>query len=291
MSSQDDDGEIGASEPRVFRLSRAMYVEPLDSESQRLSGATGFLVRHGIDVYVVTCWHVVARRNFFTDEASPGDSAEFLRITLTRPDVLQRDPSASPFGISMKVRIRDEETFLPIWKQAPRGWGGRDPAAQERPATDVVAIPLQLNPQRQDPLRTEDRIFQADEIFRGVMPVPQQVSIPGFPFRFTAAHVGNEPIPVCKTGYLASAIFDRYRPSFLIDINTHPGMSGAPIWAIHPRTGEQWVAGIYSGMIHPSVLTWDGLSKKDSRDPGIALGWYGRAILEVIEDGVRPADL
>ncbi len=102
------------------------------------------------------------------------------------------------------------------------------------------------------------------------------LSLLGFPLGF---YDDKNHLPVVRGGYLASVyninFKDRYR--FLVDIYTHPGSSGGPVFS---QFGS-------SNIISGSLLgVFSGTPGNEYRDLRLGYVWYARLIPEIIEDNI-----
>lgn len=185
----------------------SLFVQPL-ANGKVLSSATGFLVSHDGNDYLLTNWHVVAGRN--------SENNAILSETGQTPDSLRVwYHSSQRLGI---WKSRDEKLYRNkgashIWIEHPRG---RE--------VDVVALAVA----RDDSLSfypLDLSLADADIL----LSPSDEVSIIGFPLG--QAVDGN--LPIWKTGHIASDLdIDRHgKPVFLIDATTKSGMSGAPVIA------------------------------------------------------------
>jgi len=99
------------------------------------------------------------------------------------------------------------------------------------------------------------------------------LSLLGFPLGF---YDNKNHLPVTRGGYLASVyninFKDRHR--FLVDIYTHPGSSGGPVFS---QFGS-------SNIISGSLLgVFSGTTRNEYRDLRLGYVWYARLIPEIID--------
>jgi len=83
-------------------------------------------------------------------------------------------------------------------------------------------------------------------------------------------------LPVVRGGYLASVynVYFNDRPKFLVDIYTHPGSSGGPIFT---QFGSSH---IISG---PLLGVFSGTTSNEYRDLRLGYVWYAKLIPEIID--------
>lgn len=221
-----------------------------------LGHATGFLWRASRtrQLYIVTNWHVVSAKDFF--------SQENLHKTAARPNRIRtRIQVAGQFEKQQwDIPIRDENDD-PVWLIHP---GGR---------YDVALLPFSPRPEQQQILGIYPfNEYSNDELLTGI---GMDVFVLGYPF-----DIKPPAFPVWKRGSIASEP-DIVRLSatgyMLVDTASRPGMSGSPVvqrsWGHHvlPSGGTAMdgqartkFLGVYSGRVptdHPHEaqigLLWD----------------------------------
>ena len=222
--------------PNVDPLSVvSLHLEVLNGGSV-VAIATGFVIVHEIQPFLITNWHVVTGRDADTGDPMPGRSF---------PDALR--VSHHETGHLGRWRSRDERLFdqggNPLWLEHPRG----------RPI-DVAALPL---------LPADDTITYYpldlaldDESVR--VQVAMTVSIIGYPLGLTSAGM----LPIWKTGHIASEpeIDHQDAPQFLVDAKTKPGMSGSPVVLRHyGPIGVQGQPGVSMRIQSGGTTRWLGV--------------------------------
>lgn len=228
--------------------------------------ATGFVIRAQDQPFLVTNWHVLSGRNAETNAclSDTGALPDFISIHHHgSQDINTREPRSESLYV-------DAEENEPRWLEHPRG---REIDVVLLPLTDV-AEPVVLLPL--DPALARVGILELPGL---------PVSVIGFPYGFQVA--GRWPI--WKTGHIASDPGHDYdgRPSFLIDITTREGMSGAPIvyQSSGPFDGWQGKEAINAIMQRKFLGVYSGRLREDSE---IARGWPPRVIEEILnEHGFR----
>jgi hypothetical protein len=172
-----------------------------------LASATGFIVRHGNDFFIVTNWHVLSGRHVDTEEPMHDSAAtpDAVRITHTTGDLNTRIDLVEPLK-------GPGEDGPPLWLELPSINGHR---------VDVGAVRL-TNLQGAQPIAHD--INAGGSIY---VPITGRLSVIGFPFGIKAA----SGLPIWTQGFVATEIalpFDG-RPCFLIDARTREGQSGSPV--------------------------------------------------------------
>lgn len=227
----------------------------------KIADATAFIYSTGWKNYLITNWHVVSGRHPETEKilSKYGSLPNIIKVWF-------HGPGEDLNWLQSSILLLDWETDEKLWKEHP---SGRE--------VDLVAIPLDglsiFNLHPLDPM-----LFSTD---LNISP-SEAVSIIGFPFGLTSTGV----LPIWKTGYVASDIEYDYngKPTFLIDANTKPGMSGSPVIARRKKivnenkigvtiiTEIDKFLGVYSGRI------------SNKYDTGIGIVWKPELINEIIEN-------
>lgn len=229
------------------------------TNAQELSSATGFVVKHDDNPYLVTNWHVAAGR-----EPLGGSP---LSPTGAVPDEL--------------VIVHNVAGQLGTWqgRSEPLYDASGDPLWLEHPdhgrTVDVVALPLtkttgvDLYPyDLSDP---EPRIAFGPS---------DDVSIIGFPFGMT----GGGAFGIWVQGTLATEPNVDFQdlPAFLVDSRTRSGQSGSPviIYATSSFRSETGDVNIMTGARERFVGIYSGRTNEQS-DLGIV--WKAHALTETLE--------
>ncbi|PSR30613.1 MAG: hypothetical protein C7B46_17690 [Sulfobacillus benefaciens] len=182
---------------------RALRIECLFND-QLLGTASGFVVIHEGNPFLITNWHVVTGRNADTGSILNQDTASI-------PNRLNLRHHTNLLGTTVsKIEVLYTSDGCSRWIEHPQGR-----------AVDVVALPLE-NLSNIQLYPFELSLANTDIIPRPGMPV----FIIGFPFGLSA----GEGFGIWKTGHIASDpdIDVDSRPYFLVDATTRGGMSGAP---------------------------------------------------------------
>jgi hypothetical protein len=234
-------------------------------DDTRLGHGTGFVWKARDQHYLVTNWHVLSMRDFFTgnmpDHAGQPNILRTLFNIQTGSFAKQR----------LDIRIRDDND-QPLWLAHPNR------------RVDIAVLPLPPNPPEVTiglyPLNvlanTKLRIEIGMEVF--ILGYPFKIELPAYPV-WKRGSIASEPQLVSLT-----------TPYMLVDTASRPGMSGAPVirrsWPGHlvePGIALQTdmplskFIGVYSGRIptdHP-------------HEAQIGLVWDGSFIDEIIAGNVR----
>lgn len=243
----------------------AVPLEPYFNET-KLGNATGFMWEWAGAHYLVTNWHVVSARDFFTDEYLD-------RVTVGRPNKL-RTLFNTKMGFIGKqqwdISIRDEDDN-PLWLVHP----GR--------RLDIAVLPLPVNAEH--PVSAFHPINRLTDA-RVPLQIGMEVFILGFPF-------GAEPpgYPVWKRGSIASEpdLARLTTDYLLVDTASRPGMSGAPVIRRNRRFAE--TAEERSSVAKPStrfVGIYSGRLRTQTADEAqIGLVWDASFINEIIAGNTR----
>jgi Trypsin-like peptidase domain len=204
-------------------------------EQTRLGQGTGFMWLLRDQYYLVTNWHVLAMRDFFTGKN--------LRKDAGRPNILRTLFNIRTGSFEKQrwdIRIRDEND-RPLWLIHP----GR--------RVDVAILPI--------PFRPEELVIAlyplnvlANAALR--IEIGMEVFILGYPFE-----IKPPAYPVWKRGSIASEpqLARLTTDYMLVDTASRPGMSGAPVIR---RSFEQVHRGLFrAGPDRPSARgpDWAGL--------------------------------
>lgn len=258
-------------------------LDPQD-ENKTFSRGTGFFYRN-LDGrgYLITCWHVVSGRDFFSRECLSNTGFEPTKIAYYGAKI-EADSSGSTKLLQKRIVIGFPEVLQEYIRSGPPNIAGVpvdlfafpvDPewifSAQDASpeATPQQKLSKFINEQNQSYLSTN----AGDDCY-----------ILGYPL---ANYVGFRP-PVWKRASIASdtALPFAGRPIFLVDGNTLPGLSGAPIIRMErvlvetaEGSGEynsldtSLLVGVYAGR----------LTSPDYKDTMIGYGWYTGLIPDLLE--------
>lgn len=232
-----------------------------------LSTATGFVVMHEGQPYLITNWHVVSGRN-------PNDGQPIDKWAAT-PDTLNVRHLLPPVPGSNQLRWQDFAEPLyndeaPRWLEHP----------VHKRKVDAVALPL-TNVTGAQLIPYELTIPPASQL-KAV--VSDFVNIVGFPFGITA----GGSFGIWTKGAIASEPEVNFNdlPCFLIDARTRQGQSGSPVIAF--ATGNATMANGFISVIHaPGLSNLLGVySGRINKESDLGMVWKNAAITEILINGV-----
>jgi hypothetical protein len=232
----------------------------------RLGQGTGFMWKIENQYYLVTNWHVLSMRDFFTGVN--------LRPDAGRPNILRAlfNIQAGSFDKQQwDIKIRDDND-KPLWLVHP----GR--------RVDVAVLPI--------PFKLEEIIISlyplnvlANAALR--IEIGMEVFILGYPFE-----IKPPAYPVWKRGSIASEpqLARLTTDYMLVDTASRPGMSGAPVirrsWTNHMV--EPGVVALVDTPINRFIGVYSGRVPTDHpHEAQIGLVWEGCLIDEIIAGNIR----
>ena len=229
-----------------------------------LGHATGFLWQLQQKYYLVTNWHVLSGKDFFTQQNLRADAGRpnVLRALFQVPGMFDKQQWTIP--------IRDEQD-IPLWLVHP---GSR---------VDIAVLPFHIGHDAIIGLYPLN-VLADDPLAIGI---GMEVFVLGFPFK-----IAPPAFPIWKRGSIASEPeLARMTTGYMhVDTASRPGMSGAPVMrrsvGTHFLTDGSVVMdmgyktkflGVYSGRIptdHPY-------------EAQVGLVWHASYINEIIAGNVR----
>ncbi len=224
--------------------------------------ATGFMWKIGPQYYLVTNWHVLSARDFF--------SGKSLRSDAARPNVLRILFNIQVGSFEKQqwiIKIRDDDD-RPLWFVHP----GR--------RVDVAVLPL--------PFAESDliiSIYPFNEVATAplLIEVGMEVFILGYPFK-----IAPPAYPIWKRGSIASEpdLVRLTTDYLLVDTASRPGMSGSPVIRRSNWTSDLIEAGVVARSDAPMnrfVGVYSGRLPTDHpNEAQIGLVWDGSLIQEII---------
>jgi len=235
----------------------------LQTKSQHLAWATGFIAESPIGPVLITCRHVLTGRDNQTNKP--------LSKTAAIPDevIIRHNGGNSSENISKVVSITQpllDNNGKQLWFEHPvKGC-----------SIDVVALPIKVEPLI---VLIKSSLGVGDP--KIICRPSEFVNVIGFPF----GKSGPGQFAIWSTGSIASETsipFDGL-PVFLIDCRSKSGQSGAPVVAyrttsivtedgnigIGTGNAASRFLGVYSGRIHP--------------DTDIGMVWSANTVLELVK--------
>ena len=272
---------------KIDQLSFSSCYLDLIGEGDESRHATGFLWRHGTQVYLVTNWHVVTGINILNGSFMKhgwcpkqlvihfiSKSNPFAGTTIAGEQfTFDRGFDVGEASISLY-----EDFHNPFWIQHEATFDG---------SIDIAILPLDEKTIAGNPQIICVNDYKFESLFHSV---GNDIFVIGHPLR-SADTLYPVTLPVWKRGSIASELFIPWnmRPAFLIDVKTSGGMSGSPV--IRRSFGPTIMAdlsiadkmavcsefmGVYSGRLHD-----------DDDNASIGLVWHRNLIDEIIANPSR----
>jgi hypothetical protein len=251
----------------------------------RLGQGTGFMWRAGGRDYLVTNWHVLSNRHFFTGEnlsANGGRPNRLGAMFNVKTGFFDR------YRLEFKIWDDDDR---PLWLVHPT----RHVDIAVLPM-DVVARPINSpNNLIQPPLYPINELANAKlrigigmEVF--ILGYPFPIELPGYPV-WKRGSIASEPQLASFASALGSAV--KQTEYMLVDTASRPGMSGAPAirrsWSNHDIE-PNFIATV-STPIDRFVGVYSGRARTDhANEAQIGLVWNGSLIDEIIVGKQRDTD-
>jgi Trypsin-like peptidase domain len=231
----------------------------------RLGQGTGFMWKIQEKYYLVTNWHVLSMRDFFTREN--------LRADAGRPNILRALFNMQTGSFDKQrwdIKIRDDDD-KPLWLVHP----GR--------RVDVAVLPI--------PFKPEELIISLYPLnvlanARLRVEIGMEVFILGYPFE-----IAPPAYPVWKRGSIASEPqLVQLTDYMLVDTASRPGMSGAPVirrsWTNHMV--EPGVVALVDTPLNRFIGVYSGRVPTDHpHEAQIGLVWGDYLIHEIIAGNIR----
>jgi hypothetical protein len=232
----------------------------------RLGHGTGFIWQVEDQYYLVTSWHVLSTRDFFTGEN--------LEAHAGRPNTLRALFNVQTGFFEKQrwnIRIRDSED-KPLWLVHPSS--NVDIAVLPLPPrpNDLNIALYPLNPLANDPLRIEIGM----EVF--ILDYPFKIEPPAYPI-WKRGSIASEPELAQMTPFY-----------MLVDTTSRPGMSGAPVirrsWTNH--MDQPGVLAVVDPPLNKFIGVYSGRLRTDERDEAqIGLVWDASLLHQIIAVNIR----
>lgn len=232
----------------------------------RLGQGTGFMWKSQEQYYLVTAWHVLSMRDFFTgcnlrpDAGRPNTLRTQFNIQTGSFDKQRRD-----------IRIRDGDD-RPLWFVHPAR------------RVDVAVLPIPFKPEE---LIIALYPLNLLAVARLRIEIGMEVFILGYPFE-----IKPPAYPVWKRGSIASEpqLARLTTDYMLVDTASRPGMSGAPVirrsWTNHMV--EPGVVALVDTPLNKFIGVYSGRTPTDHpHEAQVGLVWDGSLIDEIIAGNIR----
>ena len=250
-----------------IHLSTTLISRYLDKESK--GNATGFFFQSEQgSIYLVTNKHVIYGDNFYKDEAVPEIDKIDITLHVNRNDLSQ-----------------NKTITIGLFKKENRLW-----REHSRKDIDIVCIPLDLDRNKYLFALADESLLDASNIKIGF----EKIFVMGYPYGW---HDSLHNLPITRIGHLSSPFgvpFHGY-PFMLGDVETHPGMSGSPVFmhlvdyvtvdkdksTRHMGQSKIILLGVFSGQ-----PLWEIKNKKTNETitipHSLSIIWFGDLIKEII---------
>lgn len=237
---------------------------------RQMGSASGFF--HGIEdrVYLITNKHVICGDSFGSENPEPDIDTLKINLHTNAENVTQNEE------VSIEL-FEDEE---PIWLEHSNN------------QIDIVAIPVDLDRSHFIFYTTNSELLEADNLKVRF----EKVFVMGYPHGW---HDIRHNLPVTRVGHLSSPFLVPFsgNPYMLIDVETHPGMSGSPVFmhlsnyqtvdsegkvTTHLGAWKLVLAGVYSGQPRWPIEKEDGTTEEIPHTLGVV--WFGDLIRQIINE-------
>jgi hypothetical protein len=232
----------------------------------RLGQGTGFMWKVQERYYLVTNWHVLAMRDFF--------SGENLRPDAGRPNILRTLFNIQHGSFDKQrwdIKIRDDDD-KPLWLVHPSK------------RVDVAVLPIPFN-LREIIISLYPLNVLANAALR--IEIGMEVFVLGYPFK-----IEPPAYPVWKRGSIASEpqLARLTTDYMLVDTASRPGMSGAPVirrsWTNHMV--EPGVVALVDTPLNRFIGVYSGRVPTDHpQEAQIGLVWGDYLINEIIAGNIK----
>lgn len=173
------------------------------SKQKPAGNASGFFYESNNKLFIVTNKHVIYGKKFYEENSNP--EIDQIKITLHKN----------------KNDLRDnEEITIDLFNNEKKVWIEHD-----KKEYDVILIPIEVDRNKYVLTSTNSSYIGSDNIVIGF----EKIFVMGYPFGW---HDKIHNLPIVRVGHLSSPFEVPYKelPIMLGDVETHPGMSGGPVF-------------------------------------------------------------
>jgi len=234
--------------------------------------ATGFFFQSKENaIYLVTNKHVIYGDNFSGENATPEIDKIEITLHTNRADLSQNKP-----------------IMINLFKKKNRLWKEHS----KRKDVDIVCIPLDLDRSKFIFASVDEDHLDVSNIKIGI----EKIFVMGYPYGW---YDSLHNLPITRIGHLSSPFGVPFHgnPFMLGDVETHPGMSGSPVFmhitdylALHDGKFKRHLGkskiillGVYSGQ-----PKWEIKNKKTGEliaiPHSLSVIWFGDLIKEIIRE-------
>jgi len=255
----------------------SLKLDLFSKDDTPLKSASGFVVEAGDQYYLITNWHVLSGRELHASGQQKPVIEPYLLKTSIHIHGWEGEKSA-PLYMGMRKRIT-----VPLYdgNGAPR-WIERRASEPHRPRVDVVALPIQLDMNLDQFIRTIAGIKINSDVWSKVSTIsisvidtdveygpPDPVYIIGYPFGWAPAGTDKSSTAFWRTSSIASEIHEpggTQANAFFIDPRAPEGMTGSPV--VGMKNERIKLLGVYSDQSTAEFganagLVWDAWLVKE----------------------------
>lgn len=227
----------------------------LFKETTLLSLGTGFIIQHNSKYFLLTNWHVISGKDYYTGK----NSDEKGRL----PNSIKINYHSNNLGkwvSGIEDIVRDGK---PLWHETQ--FDGK--------LTDIITLPL-----NNIPVNAKIYPLNLDFDKTDMLPSPGgTVFVIGYPFGYSL-----DGFPVWKTGHIASDpdIDANGFPAILIDATTRPGMSGSPVFI----KSNSYIDKAGSNRYGPEAILFLGIYSAQQFDSELGYIWKPVVVRKLISE-------
>ena len=180
------------------------FIETLEAGKVKAS-ATGFFFEHNGRLFLVTNKHVIYGKDYFDSASSPEVDKFKILVHTNMMDVSQNE--------SMEIELFAQDRKMWLEHTDPR--------------VDIVLIPLELDRNRY----LIHSLNSIENVELGNIKIGrfEKIFVMGYPYGWFDRNLN---LPITRVGHLSSPFKIPFHnmPVMLGDVETHPGMSGGPVY-------------------------------------------------------------
>lgn len=259
----------GVAMPHIdpIHLSTTIVLKYLGKDLK--GNATGFFyLNKQNDLYLVTNKHIIYGDNFSEKNAEPKIDKIKIKIHTDKNDL-----------------SKNKTITIDLFKKENRLW-----REHSKKYIDIVCIPLDLDRNKYLFAFANESFLDASNIKIGF----EKIFVMGYPYGW---HDSLHNLPITRIGHLSSPFGVPFRgyPFMLGDVETHPGMSGSPVFmhlvdyvtvdkgkpTLQMGQSRIILLGVYSG--NPVWKLKDENANEFNKIPrSLSVIWFGGLIKEII---------
>ena len=218
--------------------------------------ASGFLLRHGTQLYLYTCWHVVTGLDFREPVLPTVTQQRTAFLEMSLQDAHPEGPTLEAIGGNRKITIQLYDSVSPVcdgprWEQYRRARPNDALASVGLAAPigyDIVRIPLF----EQELFVSESLQVHSDvDLWREMLAPGDPLFVVGYPYGFSSSSENTQGVVLARTPAQAAAFGQEDGP--YLDNPCAPGMSGGPV--LVEMGAHLFIVGVYTGARYPDGPT------------------------------------